>query len=273
MKQENSEIDKKEIQRQKIQRAKEKAQSVINEKKKKEKSFQIPKEKNFTLYLCDLDKDLCVNLAEYFQQFENVAVIHSKFENLTKYDCMVSAANSFGLMDGGVDLAIINFFGTQLQSKVQKYIIENYDGEQPIGTSFIMKTDHKDHPYLAHTPTMRVPYSIQKTDYVYLAMKAMLKAVADHNKIHNDIHSVVCTGLGTYYGKMDYEEAARLMSTAYYNFLYPPKEITWEYARFRQNLIGWGGSVENYGYSIVEKENSNGMTTKEINEHLSNLKK
>jgi O-acetyl-ADP-ribose deacetylase (regulator of RNase III) len=67
-------------------------------------------------------------LAEYFQQFENVAIIHSKFENLTKYDCMVSAANSFGLMDGGVDLAI----STQLQSKVQKYIIENYDGSSQL---------------------------------------------------------------------------------------------------------------------------------------------
>jgi hypothetical protein len=40
VKQENSEIDKKEIQRAK-------AQSVINEKKKKEISFQIPKKKEF----------------------------------------------------------------------------------------------------------------------------------------------------------------------------------------------------------------------------------
>lgn len=36
---------------------------------------------------------------------------------------MVSAANSFGLMDGGVDGAITMFFGDQLQKRVQKHIV------------------------------------------------------------------------------------------------------------------------------------------------------
>lgn len=69
-------------------------------------------------------------------------------------------------MDGGVDAAITKFFGTQLQDRVQQHILKYYDGEQPVGTSFIIDTKDALHPFLAHTPTMRVPMSIVKTEYV-----------------------------------------------------------------------------------------------------------
>jgi O-acetyl-ADP-ribose deacetylase (regulator of RNase III) len=105
---------------------------------------------------------------------------------------MVSAANSFGLMDGGVDLAITNFFGPALQARVQQVILACYDGEQPVGTSFIVETGHPAHPFLAHTPIMRVPMPIAGTDYVYLAMKAMLQAVRDFNISGERIQIVAC---------------------------------------------------------------------------------
>ncbi|EJX4556954.1 phage tail protein, partial [Salmonella enterica] len=38
-----------------------------------------------------------------FQNTENVEIIPEPFETIPEFDCMVSAANSFGLMDGGVD--------------------------------------------------------------------------------------------------------------------------------------------------------------------------
>lgn len=76
-------------------------------------------------------------------------------------------------MDGGVDAGITKFFGTQLQERVQAFIIKNFDGEQPVGTSFLIETNSAKHPFLAHTPTMRIPYSIEGTDYVYLAMKVI----------------------------------------------------------------------------------------------------
>jgi len=44
--------------------------------------------------------------------------VNGKFEELKQFDCMVSAANSFGLMDGGVDLAIICYFGVELMDRV-----------------------------------------------------------------------------------------------------------------------------------------------------------
>ncbi|EJO2230362.1 phage tail protein, partial [Salmonella enterica] len=51
----------------------------------------------------------------YFQNTDNVEIIPGPFETIPEFDCMVSAANSFGLMDGGVDAAITTYFGTQLQ--------------------------------------------------------------------------------------------------------------------------------------------------------------
>ena len=109
-------------------------------------------------------------------------IVNDRFENLGQFDCMVSTANSFGLMDGGVDLAIISSFGIELMDRVQAMVIDEFFGEQPIGTSVIVETGHPRHPYIAHTPTMRVPMSIVSTDNVYTAMWALLVAIAQHNK-------------------------------------------------------------------------------------------
>ncbi|KAL6077931.1 Phage-tail assembly protein-like protein [Balamuthia mandrillaris] len=222
----------------------EKDEKEEKEQKKERKNKEAPlKGAGFTLILVDLQLELVNQLRKHFKGLPDVKFQHCRFEQLPKFDCMVSAANSFGLMDGGVDAAITAFFGDQLQQRVQQHIIDHFDGEQPVGTSFILPTNHPRHPWLAHTPTMRVPMSIQGTDHVYLAMKAMLRAIKDHNQAHPDnaIRSVACTGLGTFYGMMALDEAARQMALAYRNFLSPPKRITWGYASTRQADVGYGG--------------------------------
>lgn len=163
-----------------------------------------------------------------FQSFDEVEILNQKFEAVPEYDCMVSAANSFGLMDGGVDLAIVNYFGKKLEEQVQNHILSHYNGEQPIGSSFIIATRHSAHPWLAHTPTMRVPMSVNGTDNIYLAMKAMLQAVADFNTNNPDpIRRVVCPGLGTATGRVPFEVAAAQMALAYRYFKNPPQQISW----------------------------------------------
>lgn len=78
----------------------------------------------FRLILVDPNPGLCNAFRKYFAELPDVEVVNDYFENLPEFDCMVSAANSFGLMDGGVDLAIIRYFGLDLQAKVQRRIIE-----------------------------------------------------------------------------------------------------------------------------------------------------
>lgn len=187
----------------------------------------------FNLILFDRNAELCKEFGIAFKDLPNVTVLNNSLEDLPHYDCIVSPANSFGLMDGGIDLAITNLFGIKLMDRVQEYIINNYEGEQPIGTSFIIETLNSEHPYLAHTPTMRVPMIIRNTDFVYLAMKAMLSVVYQNK----NIKSVVCSGLGTATGGVPFDVASRQMALAYKNFLNPPTKISWDIAINRHNEV------------------------------------
>ena len=194
------------------------------------------------LILVDPEEALCEALREQFAGLPDVEIVHGYFESLPEYDCMVSAANSFGLMDGGVDLAITQYFGIQLMKRVQQRILEDYLGEQPVGTSMIVETNHAEHPFVAHTPTMRVPMEIAYTDNVYKAMWAMLLAVRQHNQTaERKIEIVACPGLGTLTGQVPFRQAAKQMALAYRNFLNPPRAIDWNFATERQRQIRYGG--------------------------------
>ncbi len=202
----------------------------------------------FELILVDPRGFLCTAWREYFADLPRVTILQRRFQEVLDFDCMVSPANSFGLMDGGVDAAIIDFFGAKLMSDVQQYILKEYLGEQPVGSSFIISTGHPKHPWLAHTPTMRVPMEITRTDNVYLAMWAMLRAVHQHNERQQlRIGKVVCTGLGTGTGQVPPREAARQMSLAYRHYLRPPQRIDWQFAAQRQSDVRYGGDM---GFNI-----------------------
>ena len=211
------------------------------------------------LVLVDPKPALCVAWHKYFDELSNVEIVNGYFEKLPEFDCMVSAANSFGLMDGGVDLAIVRFFGRTLEARVQKHILESYLGEQPIGTSFIIKTEHEKHPFIAHTPTMRIPMTVALTDNVYIAMWAMLLAVYRHNLISDQkIKTIACPGLGTATGQVPFDEAARQMAVAYQHFLNRPSHISWRLADERQKAVGRGGDLGLMLSSIRSKQRDSG---------------
>jgi O-acetyl-ADP-ribose deacetylase (regulator of RNase III) len=116
------------------------------------------------LILADASVPVCLALEESFGGLPGVEVVRSPFADIPEFDCIVSPGNSFGLMDGGVDAAISCYFGWDLQERVQRRILDELLGEQPVGTSLIVETGHPEHPFLAHTPTMRVPMPVAKTD-------------------------------------------------------------------------------------------------------------
>ncbi|MEQ9358211.1 macro domain-containing protein [Coleofasciculus chthonoplastes] len=183
---------------------------------------------------------------QYFSYLPNVEIVNDYFQWLPEFDCLVSPANSFGMMDGGMDAEIVRFFGNSLMTNVQQHILEEFLGEQPVGTSFIVETGHPKHPFLAHTPTMRVPMSIAGTDIPYTAMWAMLLAVRRYNQnATRKIDRIACPGLGTGIGQIPYHEAARQMAVAYDNFLHPPKFLNCIVAAERQLQI-WEGERSNF---------------------------
>lgn len=177
--------------------------------------------------MCDTDNWLCDEWHKYFDDMPEIKIINNcvDLENMN-YDCVVSPANSFGIMDGGFDGVLINYFGYGLMKRVQDKIKAEYAGEQPVGTCLIVETGNKKHPYLAHTPTMRIPRTIKEYDTIYNTMRAMLLEV----RKYPDIKTVLCTGLGTATGKIPPIIAARQMYLAYKNVMQPSKQIDWNIA-------------------------------------------
>ena len=92
-------------------------------------------------------------------------------------DALVSPANSFGYMDGGLDMAISQFFGWQVQERLQEKIQSKHYGELLVGTSEIVETDHAKIPYVISAPTMRIPMILKDTVNVYLAIRGLLLLV------------------------------------------------------------------------------------------------
>lgn len=136
------------------------------------------------IYLIERDYQKFKYLTLYFAE-EDIILINDDFNNFMsknkdKIECVVSPANSFGLMDGGYDLVLTQWYGNQLQERVQKYIIENFYGEQPVGTSFIIPTN-KDNQYLIHTPTMRTPQAIIDPRIIYQCMRTTLIEAKKNN--------------------------------------------------------------------------------------------
>lgn len=134
----------------------------------------------------------------------------------TSADAIVSPANSFGHMDGGIDQVYTQRFGSQIETRLQAFLLERHFGELPIGQAVIIPTLHETIPFLVSSPTMRVPGSITKTVNVYLAFRAALIAVLTHNQISTLlIHSMLVPGMGTGVGEVPPDKAARQMRLAF----------------------------------------------------------
>jgi O-acetyl-ADP-ribose deacetylase (regulator of RNase III) len=124
-------------------------------------------------------------------------------------EAMVSPANSFGIMDGGLDAAIRDVLGFAVQKAAQQIIVERHHGEMPVGAAEIVDTHDARWPKLVVAPTMRVPEVVAQTLNAYLAFRAILLACARAN-----IGSVVCCGLATGIGAMEPARCALQMRMA-----------------------------------------------------------
>lgn len=139
-------------------------------------------------------------------------------------DAVVSPANSFGFMDGGIDLAYRRYFGMDLQSRVQARIRSEFRGELPVGQATIVPTGSELVPYLVAAPTMRVPERIGDTVNVYLAFRATLLAILAHNEESTSaINAVRVPAMGTGIGAMPLARAARQMHAAYVSVFETPE--------------------------------------------------
>jgi len=131
-------------------------------------------------------------------------------------DAVISPANSFGFMDGGIDAVYTYQLGAGLQERLQQLIVQDHGGELPVGTAVIVPTLNDSIPWCICAPTMRTPQEVADTPNAYLAFRAALRAVLAHNAAGKPtITRVLCPGLATATGRMPVDRCARQMRVAW----------------------------------------------------------
>lgn len=155
------------------------------------------------IVLYDTNNELCEYWKFYFKDEPDVTVQHKRLQNLES-EYVVTAGNSYGWMTGGIDLAVRQYFGQDIQDTIQSVILGLPGRYLPVGSSIVIETYNNYLPYLIYAPTMDIPKRITKTDVFYVFAKLLEK-----------FDSFACCGLGTGVGGVNYKDCAKAMYDAY----------------------------------------------------------
>jgi O-acetyl-ADP-ribose deacetylase (regulator of RNase III) len=139
-------------------------------------------------------------------------------------DAVVSPANSFGFMDGGIDALYLEVFGPQIEERVRLAILTRHYGELLVGQADIVETGHLSQPFLIAAPTMRVPMALgRETINPYLATRAVLRLTSHGvfadgpytgQRIADHLRVLAFPGMGTGVGRVPAEVCAKQVRTA-----------------------------------------------------------
>ena len=163
-------------------------------------------------------------------------------------DAVVSPANSFGFMDGGIDLLYSQRFGWHVQARLQEQIRVRHHGELLVGAAEIVETGYDAVPFLIAAPTMRVPMRLQNSVNPYLAARAAL-LLAKHGtfghstyageKVSRYVQTVAFPGLGTGVGQIGPNTCAHQMRAALENVVSGSADFpaSWAEAQKRHQLL------------------------------------
>lgn len=166
----------------------------------------------------------------------------------TPTDAVVSPANSFGFMDGGIDALYTKRFGRDLQDRLQDRIRSQHGGELLVGLAEVIETGDSHIPFLVSAPTMRVPMILRDSVSPYLAARAVLRLVSQGTfsqgplagqPIASRIQTVAFPGLGTGVGGVGPNTCARQMRAAIEEVLLGLTSFpaTWADAQARHQLL------------------------------------
>jgi O-acetyl-ADP-ribose deacetylase (regulator of RNase III) len=168
-----------------------------------------------TYHLRDLGNELTTAWRRHFTGVEGVVPATGDIFGVP-VNAVVSPANCFGFMDGGIDRVYSKRFGWHVQDQLREIIRRDWDGELPIGLALVLDTGSDDVQFLVAAPTLRAPVSVANTLNAYLAFRAVLRAVRRQNeRVPGSIRSVACPGLGTGTGEIPEGICARQMRAAW----------------------------------------------------------
>ena len=162
------------------------------------------------LHFVDTSAELIHELRGVFTGVPEVACSHGDILTVAR-NAVVSPANSYGFMDGGIDAAYSTFFGPGLQAAVQEAINRRPEGHLPVGASLAVRTGHDRIPFLIVAPTMLTPQEVP-SENSYRAMRAVLRIMRAEPDLGRE---VFCPGLATGIGRVPPSEAAKQIFRAY----------------------------------------------------------
>ncbi len=199
------------------------------------------------IVLAAVEKELADAWERHCADLPDVSIYRGSILALN-VDAVVSPANSFGFMDGGIDHLYSHHFGWGLQDRVQELIRTRHHGELLVGAADIVETGNTKIPFLIAAPTMRVPMILTDTVNPYLAARAVLLLVKHGvfatgtligEKVSDAVHSIAIPGLGTGVGRVGPNTCARQVRAAIEEVIlekghYPR---TWAEAQQRHQLL------------------------------------
>lgn len=158
------------------------------------------------MILFDINEEMVAAWRKYFKNEDNIQIRQCSVNDIyNEYDCniaIVTAGNSYGIMTGGIDLAVRKLYGYDIQDEIQDIILAH--GPIAVGESVKIHR-HIGYPDLIYAPTMITPQEITSDDVFYVFLK-LLRKYGDN---------IAICGLGTGCGRIPYNECAEAMAKAY----------------------------------------------------------
>ena len=185
------------------------------------------------IILSGIEKDLIKSWNKFCSDLDFVEVRECSILDV-ECDAVVSPANSFGFMDGGIDYVYSQFFGWHVQERLKYLIQTEHHGELLVGQSEIVNTDHPKIPYLISSPTMRVPTILKDSVNPYLATRGTLLLVKNGvfkegslkgKLISNTVETIAFPGLGTGVGDVHPDICALQMRIAFEDVILDKREF------------------------------------------------
>lgn len=170
--------------------------------------------------LLDINPEMVQAWRDICGDLPNVEIKQCSFHAF-KGDAIVSPANSFGFMDGGIDYKYSEHYGWDVQTRLQIKIRGKFFGELPVGQAVLVPTHHEDVSFVIAAPTMRSPMVLgHETLNPYLATRAALMAawrIYIQDLKDSKVTTVCFPGMGTGVGRVPFKLCAHQMRRAIEN--------------------------------------------------------
>ncbi len=205
--------------------------------------FIMIRRMSLQLILCAVERPLAEAWERFCGDLPFVRVHSGSILDL-ECDAVVSPANSFGFMDGGLDLLYSRRFGWGVQQRLQSLIREQHGGELLVGTAAIVETNDARIPYVISAPTMRVPMILRDSINPYLAARAVFRLwkigqLRDQTPVCDAVQTMAFPGLGTGVGQIGFDVCAHQLRAAIEDVVLElhPFPRTWAEASSRHQLL------------------------------------